>query len=360
MTAPIHHPAPAQNKQNKSKPPAHDKRSRSKRLRHTWEWRLLRGLMAFVRLGDIESAYKRLHGLSWPLRKVLRSEWYWTLFNLKLVYGPHITETQRYRLATIAFENMIRSHLDGMRIGDFQCGTQEHKQQLQPLSEAFSLGRGVILCAVHLGSWEVGLKTLASLGFPTHVVYRHANNPLSEQAFIEIRAPYGVQWIRRDDPRRIMRTLREKKLLLLMTDINQRQDGIPAPFLGVPAMCPAGAARLAGRFQCPLVPAVCLREGPGRVRFLATAAIEPLSGCQNDLKAQIAMTTQINRSLEPWIHTYAEQYNWLHARWRTRPDGSLWQRMHTKQESSRMLASLDMARTSPYPVLSERVQQLLA
>ena len=330
----------------------------SKRIRHYGEWLLLRSLMAFVRRGDMASAYARIHTLSWPLRQILRSEWQWTLFNVQLVYGPALPAVQRQRLACMALENIICSHVDSMRIDDFWVDATAVKAEISILDDTYRQGRGVILCAIHLGAWEAGIKILSALGYPLGVVYRHANNPLSEQAFVAVRAKYGVQWMRRDDPRSVLRILQEKKILLLMTDINQRQGGIPAPFLGVPAMCPVGAARLAMRFRCPVVPGVCLREGPGRVRFLFAPAIEPLSVTDTP-EARIEMTTRINQSFNCWVHRYAEQYNWLHARWRSRPDGTLWS-IKAPGEAEALLAKLQAARTDPYPILSERVLQLLA
>lgn len=337
---------------------AKDQRTRSKQVRHYLEWLILRGLMGFVRRGDMASAYARIHKLSWPLRQILQSEWQWANFNLQLVYGPNITNMQRQRLAAMAFENILRSHVDGMRIEDFQFFGSVAEQQLQPFQDIYRQGRGVILCCVHIGSWEAGLKILTAHGLPLGVVYRHANNPLSEREFIEVRNPYGVQWIRRDDPRSMLRVLQEKKVLVLMTDINQRQGGITAPFLGVPAACPVGAARLAMRFQCPLVPGICLREGPGQVSFHFAPAIEPMSG-QHNAELLATLTTRINSSFATWVHTYAEQYNWLHARWRSRPDGTLWT-IKTKQAKAELLATLRAARTVPYPHLSARIQQLLA
>ncbi|MBF0401867.1 MAG: lysophospholipid acyltransferase family protein [Magnetococcales bacterium] len=318
------------------------------KLRHRLEWLLLRGGMAWLQQGDLAAAYGRVHRLAGLMRVVLRSEWAWANTNLQWVYGPHITATQRRQLARMAFENILCSHLDGMRQDPFQWAESQPEQSFQPLSDAFQQGRGLIVCGIHLGAWEVGLKQFAALGFPIHVVYRHANNPLSERVFMEARAAYGVRWIRRDDPRQILRVLQKKEILVLMTDINQRQDGIVAPFLGIPARCPAGAARLSRRFQVPLVPMVCLRAAPGQIFVRSAAAIEP-STCADE----VSLTGRINASFEEWIHTYAEQYNWLHARWRSRPDGVLW-------HPGMPMTELQGARVAPHVPLSDRVQRLLA
>ncbi|MBF0462433.1 MAG: lysophospholipid acyltransferase family protein [Magnetococcales bacterium] len=316
-------------------------------LRHKLEWLVLRGGMAWLQRGDMAAAYARVHRLAWPLRQILRSEWAWANTNIQWVYGPNITDQQRQRLAALAFENILCSHVDGLRPDPFQWAKEDPEQSFQPLQQALQRGQGVIVCGIHLGSWEVGLKLFADMGFPIHVVYRHANNPLSEQAFMAVRARYGVQWIRRHDLRQMMRVLQQREILVLMTDINQRQGGIVAPFLGIPAQCPVGAARLAKRFQSPVVPMVCLRESPGRVVVRCAPCIEPAAD-----EEEVALTTRINQSFEAWIHTYAEQYNWLHARWRSRPDGSVW-RARTPLEV------LQAARIAPHAHLSERVQRLL-
>ncbi|MEO5364414.1 MAG: lysophospholipid acyltransferase family protein [Magnetococcus sp. DMHC-8] len=315
--------------------------------RHRLEWLVLRAGMAWLQQGDLAAAYARVHRLAGPLRRILRSEWAWANTNLQWVYGPHLTAGQRHRLAVMAFENILCSHVDGLRQDPFQWAEGPPEEGVQILREALDRGRGVIVCGIHLGSWEVGLKQFAALGFPIHVVYRHANNPLSEQVFMAARAHYGVQWVRRDAPRTMLRVLREGQILVLMTDINQRRDGIVAPFLGIPASCPAGAARLARRLRVPVVPMVCVREGPGRVLLRCGPVMEPTAFAD-----EVAMTTRINAGFEPWIHTYAEQYNWLHARWRSRPDGALWQ-------PGLSLEMLQGARIAPPVVPSARVQRLL-
>ncbi len=318
------------------------------KLKHRLEWLLLKAVIAHLRRGDMEAAYRRTRALTPALRRILRSEWAWANTNLKLIYGPDLDEERCRRLAAMAFDHIILTHVDAMRVTDIRFAADD----MRPFADAYKVGRGVILCGIHLGSWDVGLKRLTMDGYPTAVVYRHANNPLSEAEFIAAREPYDVTWIRRTNNRGVIKALREKKILVLQTDINQREGGVVAPFLGVPALCPVGPARLAMRFQTPLVPAIVTRTGPGRMQVKTLPPLEPPA--KNGDEAMIAaFTAHINDTLGPWIHTYAEQYNWLHARWRSRPDGGLWR-------ADTPLAEMWRARTAPHPPLSERVRGLLA
>jgi lauroyl/myristoyl acyltransferase len=317
-----------------------------RRLRHRLEWLLLSGLVHWLQQGDLRQAYRRAHLLTPLLRRLLRSEWAWANSNLQWVYGTGLDPSKRRQLAAMAMENMVRSHLDGLRPDPYHLdGESEAQSEIQ---NSLQLGRGLIICGIHLGSWEIGLKWAATLGHPIHVIYRHANNPFSEQLFMAARAHYGIHWIRRDEPLKIVRALQKKEILVLMTDINQRRDGLVAPFLGIPALCPAGPARFALRWHVPLLPIVCLREaGIGQFRLLTAPLLIP----QAD-EAEIPLTTRINQSFEPWIQEHAEQYNWLHARWRSRPDGTLW-RADTPPEQ------LAQARSAPPLTPSARLLQLL-
>ncbi|WP_130472008.1 lysophospholipid acyltransferase family protein [Candidatus Magnetaquicoccus inordinatus] len=289
------------------------------RWRHRLEWLLLRSLVGWLQQGDLGKAYRRVARLSPLLRHVLRSEWAWSNTNLQWVYGNNLQPRARERLAALVMENIMRSLLEGLRPDP--CQISAGAEQAQTLiQEALQQQRGLIVCSTHLGSWEMGVKWIATLGQPIHVVYRHANNPLSEQIFMAARAHYGVHWIRRDELVKMLRVLQKKEILLLMTDINQRRDGIVAPFLGIPALCPAGPARLAQRRQIPLLPLACLRDPEwGRFRILSAPMLAPLAD-----ESEEALTTRINQQFEPWITAHPEQYNWLHARWRSRPDGCLW------------------------------------
>jgi KDO2-lipid IV(A) lauroyltransferase len=316
-------------------------------VRHRLEWLAVKGILSLVQRGTPEQAQHRIRWLSHVGRRILTRESRWAVTNLKLIYGPQLTDDQYEALATLTFENIFLSYMEGIRLADRQWRNPE---TVTPVLETWREGRGLILCNVHLGCWEPGLHWLAQAGLPLHVVYRHANNPLTEREFIRLRQPYGIRFIRRNQPRAVLEALRNREAVGLMVDINMRRNGRTAPFLGVPAQCPVGPARLAIRFQCPIIAGVFIREGTNSAILFGPVRIDPPA--QGDPEAEAALTTRINATFEPWIHQYAEQYNWLHARWRSRPDGSTWR-------PSDDLATLWATRVAPHPVLAERVLQQL-
>ncbi len=330
-------------------PPSSTNASKPLQWRFHLEALALRGLLACFRAGDFQLARKRLRLFTPVLTKVLRHDWQWAVQNLKLVFGPNLASEERQRLAMLSFEHHLSSYLEGLRHTDLKVEFHQAERILETHAE----GRGVILCGVHLGSWESPLHHGASAGLPVVGVYRRALNPHSDRIFQEIRSAYGIEWIVSKDVEAISRALRAGKIVGLMTDLNTLSGGTVADFLGVPATCPSGPARLAILQGVPIVPAVAVRTGTAHICAHFEAPIRPVQAATYSEAAIAQLTRRINAAFEPWILEYAEQYNWLHPRWRARPDGSRWTLAMTEADFAR-------ERTSPYLPVADRVRRLLA
>lgn len=308
------------------------------------EWLVLRALHAVFSRIDIRRARACVRMLAPLATTVFRHDWKWAMRNLKLVFGPNLSDAERSQLVRLAFEHHMSSYLEGLRHADIAVEFEHHER----LFQSHARGRGVILCGVHLGSWESVLPHAAHAGLPVVGVYRRAFNPLSDRIFQEIRSDYRIEWIASDDADAIASALRAGKILGLMTDLNTIAGGLIADFLGIPASCPAGPARLAILQGAPIVPAVAIRTAPGRV----TVQFEPpINPGKSDPPAEI--TRAINTVFEPWVLEYAEQYNWMHPRWRNRPDGRRWNLRMSEIEFA-------TERTAPFLAVPERVRQVLA
>jgi KDO2-lipid IV(A) lauroyltransferase len=279
-------------------------------------------------------------------RRVLAQEWNWTLKNLQLVFGPALSEQDRIRLAANAFEQHLLSYIEGLRGDEVAVDVVNEENAI----EAYEQGRGVLVCSIHLGSWEAGVRWSAGTGYPIACIYRRAHNPLSDREFQKIRESYRIEWIGSDDLAGIASALRDHKIVLMMTDLNTLSGGVAAEFLGLPAMCPAGPALLAMEMQCPIVPCIGIRESVGLAKLHLEPQIQFVpTGTSKDVAL---LTRQINRVFEPWVLEYAEQYNWLHPRWRARPDGTIW-------KTTDPIESMWAERTAPFPPLPDRVVKMI-
>ena len=160
---------------------------------------------------------------------------------------------------------------------------------------------------------------------------------------------HGVTWIDSSKPREVIRAIETDQVVAVMTDLNTA-GGVRASFLGMDAFCPPGPARLAARYGVPVVAGMAIREGPGKALLWCTEPLAPPSA--DDADGMFDFTKRLNEAFEPWVIEYAEQYNWLHPRWRTRPDGTNW-------STRTPLETMWAARTEPFPPLAERVQRLI-
>ncbi|MBF0436652.1 MAG: lysophospholipid acyltransferase family protein [Magnetococcales bacterium] len=316
---------------------------------HRLEWWLLRSLALWLDSETPGTSCRRAMLLGRLGSMVLRREWAWCQTNLRLIYGDGLSQEEYKCLGILAFRNLFMSYVEGLKPDMVTIAgvTNEHY-----LTDAFNQERGVILASIHLGGWESGLFYRAKmLNLPVACLYRPANNPLSETFIQERRAVHNLEWIPRDDVRGALRALKKGKILVVMSDINFRRGGVAAPFLGLPAMCPPGAGRLALQLGAPLVSVVVVREIPGvnRVVYLPTIPTQDIATSPHAVEEA---TTRLNQQFAHWIHDYAEQYNWLHARWRTRPNGNTWRADGNWREMAR-------ERVQPFATVSDRVRQLL-
>jgi len=279
---------------------------------------------------------------------VLRQNWKWTLKNLSLVYGNALEPDIRKKLARLVFEEHFQSYMEGLRLLDITV----ESETMGRFREAYAKNRGIILCSVHLGSWEPGIRRIRGEGVPIVVVFRKAYNPMSDREFMKIRSSYDVEWVPEDDARAIIRALQEHKVLILMTDLDTPHGGIPAAFLGVEAMCPPGPAHLALRYHPLIVPMVSIRTGIGKASLIVEHPIDPDQFADRPGAAK-EITSAVNSIFEKWIVQYPEQYNWLHPRWESRPDGSRWK---LRDATELLWAS---PKRHDFPVSPSRVYTLL-
>ncbi len=318
-----------------------------KDIQYYGEWVVLRAVMRYVQRCDLQRAHERTQLIAKVMRRILRNEWRWALKNLQIVFGPSLSEEQRILLATIAFEQHLASYVEGMRVGEVSVQTVG----VENVSAAYNQGRGVIVCGIHIGSWEAMVKWFGVSGFPVVAIYRRAHNPLSDREFQMARSSYGVRWLRSDDVRGVVNALQQKHVAILMADLNTTRGGVSSEVFGLPAMCPAGPAKLALRLGCPVITAVNIREDVGKTILHISPALH--CGLSGSSSADIAvLTRQINQSFEPWILEYAEQYNWLHPRWRSRPNGNTWR-------VSDPIEPMWAERSTPFPKLNKRVEQII-
>ena len=184
---------------------------------------------------------------------------------------------------------------------------------------ALAQGRGVIVATAHLGSFEVGMASLADRPTPVHVVFQHDRRSGFERIRQALHEKIGVQeapvehgW---DTWMKLRDALGRGEIVAIQADrVMPGQKGVAVPFCGGHVLLPLGPVKLARLVGSPIVPIYSVREGRG-VRILIDPAIvvDPASvGAAEDIPPALV---KLAASLERRIAAHPAQWLALHKAW---------------------------------------------
>ena len=193
---------------------------------------------------------------------------------------------------------------------------------MEYIEEAIAGGRGGILATGHLGNWELLNARLGVVGFPITLAVRELDDSRVDQLVTSLRTRFGSKVILRGSSagRQLVKALGKGGGVGLLID----QDipsipGVFVPFFGRPAWTPSGAAMLALRMRCPIMPGFIHRKPDGTHKIKIYPPLEVPSEGTLEEKVQI-MTAAATAAVEWQVRAWPEQWVWMHRRWRTRPE----------------------------------------
>lgn len=228
---------------------------------------------------------------------------------------PELSAEERAALVPKVFEHF------GMLLTDFLSLPSRSPEEIMESVEfpdvdraqaIMDRGNGAIWITGHMGNWERFAAHVNARGVNMHVVARDANQSGVNTFVNEIRRNNGVEVIARGDAtRQIIKAIRAGNAIGILADQNARDAFIP--FFGHPAGTVLGPGVLAARTGAPVLPAFCVRTGPGKYRVMIYD--ELLVDPEESVKGESIMVGY-NRALEDIIRQYPEQWLWLHDRWR--------------------------------------------
>ncbi len=222
-----------------------------------------------------------------------------------------------------AWENLGRvagEYVHMARIWDFDLdrpNTGHIETDSTALFEMLSSDGKPALCfAAHLANWELPAIAAAAHGLPSAVVYRMPNNKAVAKEIVRIRAPLMGRLIRT----RAQAALEMAAALSAGEHLGMLVDqhfsrGVDVTFFGRRCKANPSIARLARRFDCPVVGVRVIRLPNHRFRVEGFGPYElpRTADGQIDVAAATQMITTI---IEGWIRENPGQYLWFHRRWR--------------------------------------------
>jgi len=185
------------------------------------------------------------------------------------------------------------------------------------LEQALQRGKGVIIVAPHLGSWEL-VNLYCSAFHPLTSLYRPLRRPSLEPLVLGARTRFGGRLVPTDATgvRALFAALAANELLGIPPDQDPRTaGGVFVPFFGIQANTMTLVSRLVQKSGATPVLTFTERLSWGRgfrLHYL------PLEADASDLEGHVAA---INRVVEEAVRRFPEQYQWSYKRFRTRPKG---------------------------------------
>jgi phosphatidylinositol dimannoside acyltransferase len=200
--------------------------------------------------------------------------WFWlsaaqrraALDNYAAVLGVESTDPRAARTARRAFQNYGRMLMDFFVLGSL--APEEVIQRMsadgrEHIDAALARGRGVIMAAPHMGSWDMSGAYAAALGYPISTVADPFPGSLND-AVVATRHTFGLKIITvgRSAIRAITQALQANEIVALLCDL-EHGPGVSVSFFGRRAIVPGGPAALALKTGAVLLPACQYATGGG-------------------------------------------------------------------------------------------------
>jgi KDO2-lipid IV(A) lauroyltransferase len=242
--------------------------------------------------------------------------------NLRLAFPEKDTPWIEETLAG-AWENLGRVAGEYVHLGRLWDYDPEHPNRGRIETDSAPLfyellndGKPALCFAAHLGNWELPAVAAAAHGLPSAVVYRMPNNPAVAAKIERIRAPLMGQLIRAraEAPLEMAAALERGEHLGLLID-QHFSRGVDVTFFGRRCKANPTLARLAARFECPVVGVRVIRLGGTRFRVQGVGPLDLPRDPHGkvDVPGTMQMATRI---VEDWIREHPNQWLWFHRRWR--------------------------------------------
>ncbi len=248
-----------------------------------------------------------------------------SLRNLELCF-PEMSERQRARLLVQSLQETGKTFMETalMWTGSKRrlMGLVREVVGEEHLQAALAQGKGVILAAPHLGSWElIGHYIAAGKPHaPITCLYKPPRSPAVEAAMRHGRRHLGVELAPTDASgvKTLLGLLKRGEVAGILPDQDPLAgNGVFAHFFGITTNSMTLLPRLANKSGATVLVSYAERLSWGRGYRLHFIPCSPEVAERDPVVA----VTALNAAVEAAVRECPEQYQWSYKRFRTRPPG---------------------------------------
>ncbi|HJU25813.1 MAG TPA: lipid A biosynthesis acyltransferase [Rhodanobacteraceae bacterium] len=236
---------------------------------------------------------------------------------------PQMEKPARDKLARACLVETGKSLLEAFGIWtriDRTLGAVQEVRGRELFDAALASGKGLILCAPHLGSWEVANYWVGART-PFATFYTQPRYPQLEMLLRALREGGASIQFPIDDSgvRRVFRHLGGGGVVSIMPDHVPRSGGIVAPFFGVPALTMTLLPRLLRRTRANVL-MLFVERLPNAGGFVIHFRETPPALRDPDLSIACAA---LNAAVQECVGIAFTQYQWNYKRFKPRPGSGL-------------------------------------
>jgi lauroyl/myristoyl acyltransferase len=218
------------------------------------------------------------------------------------------------------FESYGRYWLEMLRLpADVRAGAVDAHFRIdgyEHVTDALGRGKGVILALPHLGGWEWAGAWMADQGHHMLAVVEALEPPELLAWFARQREAMGLEVVALGPhvSSRVLRALRDNRIVCLLCDRDLTGDGVDVEFFGERTTLPAGPATLALRTGAALLPVAVYFEGSRDHHGVVGTPVAVERGGR--LREDIARITQsLATAFETLISAAPRQWHLLPPNW---------------------------------------------
>ncbi len=239
--------------------------------------------------------------------------------NLKVAFAQDKKPCEIKRLTKQFFMNFGQNIIELLRLPLMNTQNFEDFVEVEGkenVDEAAKKGNGVILLAMHYGSWEIASLAPAMMGRPYKVFvkpqprFKRLDNLLNSY-----RTRTGADIIERGiGVRGLINCLKNNEVIGMVVDQGGR-DGMLMPFFDRQASMAVGAIRLALKMDVAICFSIIVRQNGFRHRLTIHEPLKLIKtgNMESDIKANLSQLTPL---MEDYIRKGPQEYMWFYKIWK--------------------------------------------
>lgn len=183
------------------------------------------------------------------------------------------------------------------------------------LEHTFEKSRQAIYVTAHLGNWELIPIVLRRKSRPL-IIYSRVGNSVIDSMLLAQRRKTGANYVEKSAAlRACVKAMRRGESIGLLVD-QRVERGVDVTFFGKPTIFTDLPARLAQKFNCPIIPIEAVRAAPHHCRVMIHEPIWP--GKARGEQAVRDLTQQMAGVIEEGIRKRPGEWHCNKSRWKKR------------------------------------------